>query len=865
MAVTPAAATTDANGLAQAMLTLGSALGAYTVAASATAPGGAALTGSPASFTATAVQATQLAKVSGDSQTGSTLQPFSLPAVARTTDSAGKGVSGVDLSWAVTQAPAGATGFAVLPATCATDADGECRVTLFAGSQPGSYTAVATATGLAPAGGVQFTATAQLGSGNSGPYDGSWTGTTAQAGTTPRPVGFTIRSSTITAYSIEFALPQCGISVALANNAAAVSLTDNHFTLTEQFGVKKTITLVLAGTFSSATQGSGTFSVSDTSCSGSASGTWTATAPQATSHIRIASGNGQMGTVTQAVAAPLVVQVTDTSGNPQANQSVTFALTSQPVGAAGGALSAASALTDANGQASVNLTLGTVQGIYVVTAVAGSEQVTLLATAKPDVPAKTIKRSGDNQTVQPGSVLPVPICVTVTDAYNNAIPDLAVSFSIRSQPSGGNATLSLTAASTATHGTACTQMSGGHQLGSYLEETGFPGTDLLPVTFQVLVSQPAVLEKVSGDSQQAAPGTPLTNPLVVRVKDASGNPVMGVLVAFSLSSQSAGAAGASVTPSSCTTDVNGQCQAALTLGSAAGVYTVTATAADASGNPLAGSPVQFQATALAANAYVVGDTFPFGADPHANLLREEVGEFGDNQLTILDLIYALRAVTSVPGYRPRACSDRFDAMDSFPKDTEAARGGDGILNTVDLIYTLRRVTSVDASRPVRTSRGLACPAQGGQQAVAQAFQPVEVAQAALPVQPTGRLQLGSPEPVEGGAVRVPVYLQATQQLQLAGLSFSVRFSAERGTWNPEPGTSPAPTLVDTGVPGMLAIAWLDGITIPRGSRLLLGWVEANGAEALKAAPALAPRIHSTDAVGIDSRPVTISFGDGLLQ
>jgi adhesin/invasin len=1069
MAAAPATATTDANGLAQATLTLGSALGAYTVTATAANPGGAALTGSPASFTATAVQATQLAAVSGDGQTGTTMQPLAAPLVVRATDAAGNRVAGVDMSWAVTQAPAGATDFAVLPATCTTDADGVCGVTLFAGSQPGSYTAVATSAGLNPTSGVQFTATAQLGSGNPGAYDGNWAGTTAQAGTTPRPVGFTVRNSTITAYSIEFLLPQCGISVALWNNAASVALVNNQFSLTEQFGVAKKITLTLAGSFTSATQASGTFSVSDTSCGGTASGTWMASAPQATSHIRIASGNGQTGTVTQAVAAPLVVQVIDASGSPQANQAVTFALTSQPVGASGAALSAASALTDANGQASVNLTLGTVQGIYVVTATGpASEQVTLLATAKPDVPAKTIKRSGDNQTVQPGSVLPVPICVTVTDAYNNAIPDLAVSFSIRSQPSGGNATLSLTAASTATNGAACTQMSGGNQLGSYLEETGFPGTDLLPVTFQVLVSQPAVLEKAGGDNQSAQIGTTLANPLLVRVKDASGNAVAGVAVAFALSGQPAGAAGASVSPASCTTDVNGQCQAALTLGSAAGAYTVSATASDASGNALTGSPVTFtasalagtavsisavsgtgqsatvgaqlanpfvvkvtdaagngvagitvtfavtagggtlsatsvttdasgqastkltlgtaagsnnntvtataaglsgspvtftasanagaaatiaavsgsgqsgavgtelasafvvkvtdangngvsgvtvvfavtagggtlsaasvatdasgqastkltlgtvagsnnntvtataaglsgspvtftaSATALAANAYVVGDTSPFGADPHANLLREEVGEFGDHQLTILDLIYALRAVTSIPGYRPRACSDRFDAMDAFPKDTETVRGGDGILNTVDLIYTLRRVTNVDTSRPVRTSRGLACPAM--------APPPPALMANATAALAAGTLELG-PATVLEGVQRIPVYVHARQPLTLAGLSVSFQLDSptDRERLRFVRGEADAPSLLDDGVPGMLALAWLQALTVPADRSLLLGWVEYASREAAAGLLAAEIRVHSIDAIGLNLAPLMISSPERLLK
>jgi hypothetical protein len=830
--VTPPAVVTDGNGLAQATLTLGSALGSYTVTASAGSLGGATVT-----FEARAVQAVQLAMVSGDAQTGATLQPLGAPLVVRATDAAGNRVAGVDVSWAVTQAPAGATGFALLPAACATDADGDCRVTLFAGSEPGAYAVVATAAGLAPPAGVQFTATAQIKDFIAGAYDGAWTGRTAQADAQPRPMGFTIRNSTITAYSIEFRLPQCGVWLALSNNTAFVPLVNNQFALTEQF-VRKTITLILSGNLASPTQASGTFSVTDTSCGGSASGTWTATAPQMASRVRIAGGNNQVGAVNAKLAASLVIQVTDASGNPQASQTVTFAVTGQPQDASGAILSPPSATTDANGRASVGLTLGGLQGIYEVTATGpAGDRVALLATAKPAAPAKTIKRSGDNQTGAPGSVLPVPICVTVTDEFNNAVPDLAVSFSISSQPSGGNATLSVAAASTATHGAACTRMTGGHQLGSYLEETGFPGTALLPLTFTISVSQPASLEKAGVDNQSAQINTTLANPLLVRVKDTSGNAVAGVAVAFAVTGAPAGATGASVNPASCTSDVNGQCQAALTLGSVAGVYAVTATAADTSGNPLAGSPLQFQATALA--AYMVGDTFPFGTDPHANLLREEVGEFGDNQLTIQDLIYALRAVTSIPGYRPRSCSDRYDAIDSFPKDTEAVRGGDGILNTVDLIYTLRRVTSVDASRPVRMSRGLACPAQAPGQVAAQAFQPV------LPAEAAGRLELGLPQAAEGGgAMHVPVYLQAARDLELAGLSFSIGMRGlQPGTWNLKHGTAPPPTLIDADVPGMLAVAWLEGLQMAAGQRLLLGYVVA---------PGLAPGTDGLQFMGISA-------------
>ena len=90
------------------------------------------------------------------------------------------------------------------------------------------------------------------------------------------------------------------------------------------------------------------------------------------------------------------------------------------------------------------------------------------------------------------------------------------------------------------------------------------------------------------------------------------------------------------------------------------------------------------------------------------MTTDSVGGFGDDALNNLDLIDALRAVPNVPGFRPLDCSDRYDAMDSFPEDT-TTRGGDGLLNNLDLIQTLLRVTNIDPSRPQRQTRGLVCP------------------------------------------------------------------------------------------------------------------------------------------------------------
>ena len=68
-------------------------------------------------------------------------------------------------------------------------------------------------------------------------------------------------------------------------------------------------------------------------------------------------------------------------------------------------------------------------------------------------------------------------------------------------------------------------------------------------------------------------------------------------------------------------------------------------------------------------------------------------------------------MTQVPGFTPASCTDRFDAMDSFPLDTDTVRGGDGVLNNLDLIRMLRRITNIDTSRPVRTSAPRTCGAR----------------------------------------------------------------------------------------------------------------------------------------------------------
>lgn len=104
-------------------------------------------------------------------------------------------------------------------------------------------------------------------------------------------------------------------------------------------------------------------------------------------------------------------------------------------------------------------------------------------------------------------------------------------------------------------------------------------------------SRPAVITKVSGDSQSAAAGQALELPIVVQVGDALGRPVEGQVVAFTV-----GAGGGQVAPGTVNTGPDGKASAAWTLGGSAGQQKLRATV---TGN---GAPdgllVDFSATAV---------------------------------------------------------------------------------------------------------------------------------------------------------------------------------------------------------------------------------------------------------------------------
>ena len=116
------------------------------------------------------------------------------------------------------------------------------------------------------------------------------------------------------------------------------------------------------------------------------------------------------------------------------------------------------------------------------------------------------------------------------------------------------------------------------------------------------------LALVSGDGQAAQVGSALPNPIVVRVRDACGNPIAGVPVRFAVETAPPNAQGYQFSAPIAFTGSDGLARTTFTFGMQVGLYQITASVPGA-----IGSPVRVNATATGGSPASVR----LGADPTA--------------------------------------------------------------------------------------------------------------------------------------------------------------------------------------------------------------------------------------------------------
>ncbi|MEH1774161.1 MAG: N,N-dimethylformamidase beta subunit family domain-containing protein [Nostoc sp.] len=367
-----------------------------------------------------AVSLPTITKISGDNQTGAAGTSLPTPFVVQVKNGAGNPQSGVTVNFAVTSG-----GGSVSSTSVVTDVNGQASTTLMLGANPGATSPVtntvsATANGV---GSVTFSASAN-------PSGNSQNILTTQVPSIPNAtdnasyeLGTKFRSAKggqITAIRFWKAASETGSHIGKIWTATGTLLASITFTnetasgwqeqlLETPLNIQSNTTYVVsvnANAYYVATYDELASSIVNGDLSSVADGNNAVynSSPNSfpTSSYRNSnyyrdiafvvgstlikvSGDNQIGATGAALPNSLVVQVLNAQNNPQSGVTVNFAVTN-----GGGSVSPANVVTNASGQASTTLTLGSVPtapgGVVVTATVAGIGSITFSASATPANP-----------------------------------------------------------------------------------------------------------------------------------------------------------------------------------------------------------------------------------------------------------------------------------------------------------------------------------------------------------------------------------------------------------------------------------------------------------------------------------------------
>ena len=365
--------------------------------------------------------------------------------------------------------------------------------------------------------------------------------------------------------------------------------------------------------------------------------------PASAQNITIVSGNGQLVKPNQ-FFQPMQVQVTDTNGVPLGNAVVTWTISYSTCGYNAVLLSGSTNTTDGNGMAyNTYSNFGCLpSGSYIQSTVnASTANATVsftlyqslsnpnpLAGGGPAVsytpyPASGLLvnlLAGQVLTGQAGTTSDTPIQVFVSDLNGAGVPNVSVQL-VNYQTASTGPVVNCAASS---GGEANTVFTSSASVGStglatcYPVFSGLPGTGrfyvligaggLMPadptsppysnwttlsMNLLVTAAQPGLIKVIQGNLQSAAPGQALAAPLQVEVDTASGSPVAGQSVAWTVSPSGAVNFSGSTSTS---TDVSGRTAITATFSnSVSGAVQVTATC---SACPAGARSVTFSLTAV---------------------------------------------------------------------------------------------------------------------------------------------------------------------------------------------------------------------------------------------------------------------------
>lgn len=525
---------TDVNGRVRTRGVLGDTVRAYSWTATVV---GTALT---TTFTATASAAapSAIATQSGSAQVDSAGRTLPLPLVARVTDAYGNAVSGAKVYWTRTLG-----GGAVSADSTVTNASGLASISYTLGAVgTDSITAALAGTGAT----TKFGATAI----NGAPATVAKTFGDLQTDTVARLL---TDSLVVVVKSATNQPVVTGPVVWTILRGGSTSLDTSFTDVNGRTAVAYTL-----GT----TSGSDSIQAKAGSIAAVFHQTALAGAP---SQLLLVTGDNQTDTAGVLLATPLQVRAQDALGNDAPGATVVFTRL-----AGTGTLANDTLIGDATGLAATTYQLGT-PGIDSVRAqlLGGGASVVFHFTTVAPAPAAVVLFSGDLQADTVSQLLGQALDLRVLGAASAPVEGRTVQWTVLS---GGGAVDSATS-TTDVNGHATTRYTTGSASGTALIEALVVGTALRD-TFTVtqLADAPTAIAIFSGDAQTDTVGRALSQPLVVSVTDAFGNPVLNTPVTFVLVSGHGTPGGDTVTSA-----VNNHPSVGYTLGLIAGTDSIRAT------------------------------------------------------------------------------------------------------------------------------------------------------------------------------------------------------------------------------------------------------------------------------------------------
>jgi outer membrane autotransporter protein len=345
--------------------------------------------------------------------------------------------------------------------------------------------------------------------------------------------------------------------------SGTATFTNNHgatFVQSAPVGSQAQVSLDLG-----ATPGPVNVRVSCAECDGGATQRFQETITSPT--LQVVSGNGQSGAIGTQAAVPLVVQLG--SGGTGLSQPVTWSVVGGQA-----ILSANTTTTDANGQATITFTYGNSPGPITIQASAPN---TLVTFNESSFVPNTNVLSGNNQTAAAGSALQ-PFTVQLTapsGSPGTGLGQIVVNWSVVQ----GGGTLAAATTLTDSSGKSSNTLTLGPNAGTNIVQATIPGIGTISFTAVATAGTVSVpggsqFTIVSGNNQALIP-LQASQPLLVKLVNGQGQPIVGETVQWSVSGSS-GTLTSATTP----TDASGQAQNLLTV-VLPGSYTVTAKLADA--------------------------------------------------------------------------------------------------------------------------------------------------------------------------------------------------------------------------------------------------------------------------------------------